>query len=232
MKRRIAIGDIHGCFLTMQKLLEKTIEVKPVDEIYFIGDYIDRGPRSKQVLDYLMQMKKKKHQIFPLQGNHEDMMLKAYKDESYMFAWYNNGAEESLRSFQIPEEMLYDHSGIRKIPGEYIEFISEMPLFYELDDYLIVHAGFNFEADSIYKDEDSMLWIRDFQYNEAKAGGKTIIYGHTPKPVVSIQHTLRQNNIKMIDIDAGCVYKELPGYGNLVALDLDSKELFVEKNIE
>lgn len=212
--------------------MEENIEAKPEDEIYFIGDYIDRGPRSKEVLDYLMHLKDENYHVFPLQGNHEDMMLKAHRDESYMYDWYMNGAEESLRSFQIPEDLIHDHSGLKRIPVEYFQFIADMPLFYELDDYLIVHAGFNFEADSIYSDEDSMLWIRDFQYHEEKAGGKTIIYGHTPKPVVSIQHTLHQNNTKMIDIDAGCVYKELPGYGNLVALDLDRKELFVEKNID
>ena len=147
-----------------------------------------------------------------------------------MYAWYNNGAEETLRSFNIPEHLLFDHAGIKMIPEQYIHFVANLPYYYELDDYYIVHAGFNFDADPIYKDKDSMLWIRDFKYNEEKAGGKTIIFGHTPKPLISIQHSLRQNDNKLLDIDAGCVYKDLPGYGNLVALDIDSKELFVEEN--
>ncbi len=103
MSRRIAIGDIHGCFLTLKNLLEEKICISREDDIYFLGDYIDRGPRAREVIEYLITLKWQGYRIFPLMGNHEDMMIRAISDEHFLHVWYNNGAEETLKSFGIPE---------------------------------------------------------------------------------------------------------------------------------
>lgn len=232
MRRRIAIGDIHGCYKTFKKLLEQQIKISKEDHLYFVGDFIDRGPSSREVLDYLIDLKWRGFKIVSVMGNHEDMMLRAFFNEAYMHAWYNNGAEYTLKSFQVPEEIIFDYEGIRQIPESYIQYISSLPLYYEEDDFVLCHAGLNFNASNPFEDTESMLWIRDFHYQPGVLDNRRLIHGHTPVPVVSIEQNLRNNNIKVINLDAGCVYKDLPGYGYLLALDLDTGDHFIQENID
>lgn len=231
-QRRIIIGDIHGCYRTLRKLTEEKLRITSSDQIYFIGDYIDRGPSSQQVLDYLIELKWQSYNIFPIRGNHEEMFLRAISDDKYIHAWYNNGAEETLKSFNIPENLLFEYDGIKLIPDKYIQFLSNLPYYIVLKDYIIVHAGLNFNLEHPFEDNESMLWMRNIQYDAEKAGNKKIIHGHTPMPSVSIMADLRDKNNKIINLDSGCVYKDLPGYGKLMAYDLDSGETFFQDNQE
>jgi predicted MPP superfamily phosphohydrolase len=232
VSRRIVIGDIHGCYKTLKKLTEEKLKITPSDHLYFIGDYIDRGPASQQVLDYLIELKWQSYNIYPIRGNHEEMLLKAISDNKFIHAWYNNGAEETLKSFDIPDNLLFEYDGIKLIPEKYIHFISNLPYFIVLDDYIIVHAGLNFKLDQPFDDKESMLWMRNINYDAIKAENKKIIHGHTPMPSVSILSDLRDKQNKVINIDSGCVYKDLPGYGKLMAYDLDSGETFFEEYAE
>ena len=232
MVRRIVTGDIHGCFKTLKALLEETVKIRKEDQLYFVGDYIDRGPSSREVLDYLIDLKWRGYKLFPLRGNHEDMMLKAFYDENYMHAWYNNGAETTLLSFQVPEEQLFEYEGIRQIPESYIQFLSNMPYYFDLEEAVICHAGLNFNAPDPFLDTGSMLWIRDFQYEPAKLNNKKLIHGHTPMPLVNLEYSLKNKSSNVINLDAGCVYKDLPGYGNLLAYNLDSGEYYSRANLD
>ena len=232
MKRRIAIGDIHGCYKTLKNLLEEQLKITPEDHIYFVGDFIDRGPCSREVIDYLIDLQWQNFQIFPLRGNHEEMFLKAIEDEKYIHAWYNNGAEETLKSFDVPESLLFEYDGIKLIPEKYLRFISSLPYYFKLEDYIIVHAGINFQRDDIFEDKEAMVWQREGLYDKDKAEGKKVIHGHTPKPSVILEKNLKDKAATLINIDSGCVYKELPGYGNLTAYDLDSGKYFFQENID
>ena len=232
MSRRLAIGDVHGCYLTLKNLLEKKIRIAHGDDIYLLGDYIDRGPSARQVIEYIIQLKWQGFKVFPLMGNHEDMMLKAISDENYLYLWHNNGSMETLKSFDVPADILYDYEALGYIPENIIGFVSGLPLFYSLDDYILVHAGLNFRNNDPFTDKESMLWIRDMHYEGEKAEHKTIIHGHTPMPYVSIQNSLRKKNERVINLDAGCVYTELPGYGKLLGMDLGTRELFMQENID
>ncbi len=232
MARRIVTGDVHGCYKTLKKLLEDKIGITKEDKLFFVGDFIDRGPSSREVLDFLIDLKWRGFSVNSVRGNHEEMMLKAFHDESYMHAWYNNGAEETLKSFQVPDEILFDYEGIRQIPDRYVQFISNMPYYIEEDGFLICHAGLNFQAPEPFDDEQSMIWIRDFDYNPDIVSNRTLVHGHTPMPLVSLEYILRDNNSKVINLDAGCVYKDLPGYGNLLAYNLDSGEYYHLGNID
>lgn len=230
MNRRIAVGDIHGCQATLKTLLEEKIKLTFNDQIYCVGDLIDRGPSSRDVLDYLIHLKKQGYQIFSLRGNHEDMLLKALDDISFMQAWFANGAEETLRSFNIPETLIYDYEGLKSIPENYISFLESLPYYYDLGDYLIVHAGLNFNAEDIFKDLNSMLWIRHMEYSAEKAGNRIIIHGHTPIPLALIKPYITFQKNKILNIDSGCVYNDLPGYGILTGLNLDTRELYTQEN--
>ncbi len=107
-----------------------------------------------------------------------------------------------------------------------------MPYYYELDDYILVHAGLNFAADEIFMDTNSMLWIRHSHYDGEKVNHKMIIHGHTPVPLNVIIKNLKKPMINSLNIDGGCVYSDMPGYGHLVAMDLDTRELFVQENVD
>jgi serine/threonine protein phosphatase 1 len=232
MTRRIVIGDIHGCYFTLKALMENKVKPSRKDQIYFVGDLIDRGPRTKDVLDYVIQLKSRGYQIYPVRGNHEEMFIKAIGDESFLKAWYANGAEDTLRSFDIPEKLIADLDVFNNIPDTYIHFIMALPYYYDLSDYVIVHAGINFNSEDIFGDVMALLWSRKMDYQANKIHNKTIIHGHTPMPLVSIKPNVSKPGIKTLNIDAGCVYKDLPGYGILAALDLDTRELFSQVNID
>lgn len=232
MKRRIITGDIHGCFNTLKTLLEQGVKITKEDSLYFVGDYIDRGPRSREVLDYLIDLKWRGFAVFPIRGNHEDMMLKAMEDPAYLQAWFNNGAEYTLRSFDIPEECIFDYECFRHILPRYIKFLETMPYYIEEEDFILCHAGLNFEALNPLRDIDSMLWIRDFYYDGSKVAGKRIIHGHTPVPLEELNVSLPDKKRKVVNLDAGCVYKGLKGYGHLLAYDADSGEFFYQGNLD
>jgi serine/threonine protein phosphatase 1 len=232
MNRRIAIGDIHGCYNTLKALLELKIKITRDDDIYFLGDLIDRGPESRKVIEYLIHLKQHDYNLYSVRGNHEDMFLKTLGDKSFMRIWFANGAEETLRSFNIPESKTGDFESLRLIPENCTNFIESLPYYYDLGDYLIVHAGFNFKSDNIFTDLNSMLWIRYMEYNADKASDKTIIHGHTPVPFIRMKSNISGKENKILNIDTGCVYNDLPGYGILSGLNLDTRGLFYQENID
>jgi serine/threonine protein phosphatase 1 len=232
MPRRLAVGDIHGCLKTFIRLVEDGIKLTRDDTLYPVGDFIDRGPGSKEVLDYVAELIKKGFRIRSVRGNHEEMLLESMTDPGYIGSWIYNGAESTLRSFGLNPEMLITSDTVHQIPKKYITQIEKLPYYIQLDDYLIVHAGFNFYMDDPFADTHSMIWSRESMYDPVKAGFRRIIHGHTPISVDEIKSSIKDPGCGLINIDAGCVYTSCPDLGNLAAIDLDSKELFVQKNID
>jgi serine/threonine protein phosphatase 1 len=230
--RRIAIGDIHGCIKTLKFLLEELIHLSGNDRIYLVGDLIDRGPSSRDVLDYLITLGREGYNIKPVRGNHEDMFLKALENASFIDNWYANGAEQTLRSFHVPKNLIYRYECLELIPEIYINFLKSFPYFYDLGDHIIVHAGINFKTDKIFEDKEAMLWIRNMEYDPHKSGHKTIVHGHTPVPIALIRTNIAKPESKILNIDAGCVYNDIPGYGILAGIDLDTRELYYTDNID
>ena len=149
--RQFVIGDIHGCKVSLVALLKK-IDVQLDDEIYFLGDYIDRGPDSKGVLDTIFTLIGAGHKVVCLLGNHEAMLLGGYqgnRDEAQ--SWWSNGGKNTLRSFNV--QYLQD------IPPQYIAFMEAMPLVAEVGDYILVHGGLNFNAENPLTPSQQMIWI-------------------------------------------------------------------------
>lgn len=232
MSRRIIIGDIHGCLKTLQQLLEKKIKPETGDKLYFVGDYIDRGPDSKGVLDYLIGMKESGYNMVFIRGNHEEMLIESFSSKVYFHPWIYNGGGMTLDSFGLSEEEYLELPGDKKLPSKYLEFLSQTTYYIELDKAFIVHAGFNFRDDNPFHDLDAMIWSRNFDYDRFKAKGKPVIHGHTPTNLDSIRRTLFDPERKLVNIDAGCVYTDYSELGNLIALDLDKWQLFVQPNID
>jgi len=230
---RYVIGDIHGCHKTLKMLIEEKIKPSRTDKLFFLGDYIDRGPDSKAVLDFLMEMLKEGYQLEFLKGNHEDMMTEAAKSEKAFELWMMNNGDNTLRDFRITDHAQLGPKALERIPDIYTDFIRDMPLLINSEpEAVLVHAGLDFGADDPFKEEDLMAWTREEQYDEQLMQGRKIIHGHTP---VSIDHMLeRINNPQagVINLDGGCVYNKRPHLGNLVALKLENFELLVQPNSE
>ena len=213
--RFIAIGDIHGCVHSLESLLMK-IEEHDDRRIVFIGDYIDRGPDSKGVVELLLDYRQDHDCIF-LRGNHEQMLLDAiHKDELNL--WLTNGGRSTLRSYKTDGRKL-------EIPEEHLTFYRETKIFYDTPDYFFVHAGLAPHkkiSESIQNKQEHVefLWERSHLNAFETAWEKTVVFGHTPRP-----HPLRKE--KMLGIDTGCVYDSL-GYGKLTAALLP-EEKFIQQ---
>lgn len=218
MKRVFAIGDIHGCNETLQRLLFEEIKIQKSDVIYCIGDYIDRGPDSKGVIDTILDLRKREYDIKALRGNHEEMMMFSDRDIKDFQLWYNNGGDATLESFGID---FYD--GMEK---KYRDFFENTDFYLTYQDYIFVHAGLNFEAPDIFEDKEAMLWKRGFSSNQPVLGNRILVHGHTPQ---SLRYIKNQKG-NCINIDGGCVYKDKRNMGNLIAIALPEKEFIVVKN--
>ncbi len=227
---RYAISDIHGCLKTFRQLLEK-IHFSSIDELYLLGDYIDRGPDSKGVIDYILELRKT-HTVVTLRGNHEDIFLKTLNKEIPIQKWLEAGGNKTLASYAIkPYEYFYENP-FPGIPQEHLIFFKETLFFYRLDGYWLVHAGLNFEHDDPFADLPSCLWKRSVEPDPAKLGKNIIVRGHTPQQIEKIRATIEKQDADIISIDAGCVYTSRPELGHLAAFNLDEKKIVSIANID
>jgi len=231
---RYAIGDVHGCYKSLRKLVEEILEISKEDELYFVGDFIDRGPSGMEVIDYIISMVDNGYQVKSVRGNHEEMMLDAYlyqTSDKYML-WMFNGADATLASYGIESARFNDRGVLKELPESHIDFIRKMPYYIELDDYIVVHAGINFKAEEPFKDVRSMVWCRDCSNNFSLSGNRFVIHGHTPIPLKQVQQAVEQRRDPQLNIDAGCVYTGYPKMGNLVALDMDNLKVYHTQNMD
>lgn len=219
--RRFVIPDIHGCARTFRRLLEEVIGLRKSDSLYLLGDMIDRGPRSKEVLDAILRLRADGYNIHPVRGNHEEMLLLSCRDRSYFRIWMLNGGQTTLTSFDVEDGC--------DIPLSYRHFMESLPYFISLEDFVLVHGCLNFRIADPFTDTEAMLWSRDISVNKHLIGGKRLIGGHTPLNLDEINRSLATDRIML---DNGCVYKSEHGLGSLTALELDSMTLFSQGNIE
>ncbi|MCK9207039.1 MAG: serine/threonine protein phosphatase [Salinivirgaceae bacterium] len=215
-KRLFAIGDIHGCFDSLKELVENKIQLQKNDKLILLGDYIDRGDKSKEVVDFIMELKEKRFGIIPLIGNHEVMLLDVYENEKNFSKWIQNGGDKTLKSFEI--------SSLKGIESKYIKFFKDLRFYYSFEDYLFVHAGFNDNVLNPFTDYYSMLWKCKESYTNPLLANKTIIHGHNPISTSKCEGRFLSKH-HVINIDTGCVYKDSVGYGRLTAYDCNHQRL-------
>lgn len=226
--RRYAISDIHGCSKTFSALLSK-IELQKEDQLFLLGDYIDRGVDSKGVVDTILQLKADGHQVHCLLGNHEWMLMNSISEYKKFENWMKNGGSITLDSYKISE---LDY--LKKLPSEHIQFFRSLEYYIELEDYYLVHAGFNFKDADPFSDYESMLWIRDWHKNirQENLHNKKIIHGHTPRVVTKLFEELKNKSSLVYNIDCGCVFDSNHNLGVLCALNLDDLSFSIQKNID
>ena len=237
MREHWVIPDIHGCVRTLRALIEDLIQPSKHDWLYFLGDYIDRGPSSKEVIDYVMYLQKEDYNIRTLMGNHEEYLIKSYDDEQNLKSimgirqtnkkkkeWLFHGGKETLKSFGLTD--------LKDFPKDYLEWMKSLEYFIELDNFYLVHAGFNFKLKNPFEDKDSMLWIREYDIDKKKIGNKRIIHGHVPVSLEFIDLSIKNKGYKYIDLDNGAYMTKRDGFGNLVALELNSLDYKVQYNLD
>ncbi len=207
LSKTCVIGDIHGCLTPLTNLL-KLVE-NEADRFVFLGDYIDRGSDSKQVVEHILDFKKKKQDVVTLLGNHEIMLvnyLKGYDDGTFLRA----GGKETLLSYGVnaktkPEEARH------LFPEEHLNFFNELPLLWEDKHGIYVHAGIEPGVNLRRQVSSYCLWARDEFIRTPYKFPKPVIFGHT----VFREPLVEKNKI---GIDTGAVYG-----GKLTALLLPEK---------
>lgn len=227
--KRFVISDIHGCNKTFNKALEQ-ISFSKDDQLFLLGDYIDRGPDSKGVIDTIFKLQENGFDVKCLKGNHEQMLLDAWKkmDFSYTRRWLIHGGAQTVESF--------GGFSIDKIGEKYRTFFNSLQHSFAFKNEILVHAGLQFKnQENPLEDEHSKLWIRDWYHDidHKWLGDRKIIHGHTPFSLAKISKMLDQVFLnKVIDIDAGCYYKNVNGLGHLCILELNNMNIFFQKNVE
>jgi serine/threonine protein phosphatase 1 len=202
--RTLVIGDIHGS-LTALKALGEFVDFSPDDVIITLGDYIDRGPDSKGVIDYLIELKES-HEVVTLMGNHEAMMEKARHTEQERYFWLLNGGEATLDSFRVAN---LDH-----IEPSYWSFINSCERFYETGNHIIAHGGLEPETDLEEQSDRDLFWRR-ISETESHKSGKTLVCGHTPQ----------RNGMPLVLDHAICIDTFAFGPGGwLTCLDIETGE--------
>jgi serine/threonine protein phosphatase 1 len=220
---RYAIGDIHGGLQTFLALIRQ-IKPRHNDRVYLLGDYIDRGPDSKGVLDAIISIQEAGCDIRPIRGNHDDMLLRSItgQHDNYSWYWEKGWGQNTFKSFGV--------NSLEDIPDNYLTFLESLPYCYQEDSYLLVHAGLDMTTDNPLTDTmpEQMLW-GDSALMKSKVKGKTLVVGHHVRPMPLIEASLLSNQFLL---DNGAFTDQQPDLGNLVALNLDTLQLTVQPWID
>lgn len=221
---RYVIGDIHGGLQTFMALIRK-INPRHDDRVYLLGDYIDRGPDSKGVLDVIIAMQEAGCDIRPLRGNHDDMLVRSFKDDhdDYSWHWMRGWGENTLKSFGVGR--------LEDIPARYVNFLNGLSYCHQEGNFLLVHAGLDMLADDPLTQTTPglMLWGESSLLKGKDLKGRTLVVGHHVRPLPLIEISMTTN---LIHLDNGGFTNQQPVLGNLVALDLDTMQLTVQPWID
>lgn len=172
MKRTLVIGDIHGCSKAMDTLLRE-IKATPEDVLVTLGDYVDRGPDSKGVLDRLMALETCT-QLVPLMGNHEVLFLEAWRERTLEAPWMGVGGRQTLESYAGGGDLSWD-----VVPEAHRTFLTQRcRRYHETATHIFVHGGLDPLVPLEQQTDDWLLWSR-FESSAPHASGKIVVCGHT-----------------------------------------------------
>lgn len=196
MKKTFVIGDIHGCHQALLNLLDKLNPDPELDCLLFLGDFIDRGPASQEVVSEILKLRKKMRHLITLMGNHEEMLLRFLAGRDREF-YLKMGGTSTLESYGITPP--YDAEALRKIPADHLWFLNELLACWEDENNIYVHAGVKPGLHLSQQPREWLFWARDNYLRNKPDFGKTVVSGHTP-----FREPLVEEN--RIIIDTGAVY--------------------------
>lgn len=207
-----AVGDIHGCFFKLNRLIQR-LNIQKDDVVVFLGDYIDRGNMSFEVIDLLISLDKVYNCVF-LMGNHESMFmdyLSGINEDLYLY----NGGQVTVNSYAKNGYDIHKYSDYieRHMPRKHITFFQKLIKYYETEDFIFVHAGIHSTTPMERQPDEYLLWDRYFSYNQCKYNGKPVVFGHTPNNKIL-------NEKSKICIDTGACFESM---GDLTAVKLPER---------
>ena len=187
-QRIYAVGDVHGCFerlVAMHEQIAADLAERPVETatLLHLGDFIDRGLESAQVVEWLLAGPPVPAQsIVNLMGNHEQMMLAAIAqaDKDAGELWLRNGGADSLMSWGVPRTVIQKDWASR-IPLPHIVFLRDLLLHHRIGPYLFVHAGMRPGVPLTQQTRQDLLWIREPFLSSRRDHGAVVVHGHTPR---------------------------------------------------
>ena len=205
--RTIAIGDIHGCAAALKTLVD-TIQPTEWDKIVTLGDYVDRGPDSRGVIDQLLELSQR-CVLVPLIGNHEVMMLESLDQGGERFEWWQEcGGRETVESYG---------GSLRQVPEVHQDFLRGLHDFYETERHIFVHANYDYDLPMDAQLRNRTLWEHiHFHEPAPHQSGKIVFVGHTPQKsgdILDLGH--------LVCIDTACAVG-----GFLTALDVNSRQIW------
>lgn len=210
ISRTLVIGDIHGCRREFLELLDR-VDADPFnDRLIFLGDYVDRGPDSRGVIEEILELQRQSAQVIALKGNHEEMLLSylAGRDRDF---YLSVGGRQTLLSYGCTEPFNYDCA--LNIPDSHQQFLYNLLPYWEDEKYIFVHAGLSPGIHLTQQSPDWLYWAAGGNFAAQRYDfGKRVIFGHSvvSTPVVKPEK---------IGLDTGCVYG-----GNLSCLVLPDLE--------
>jgi serine/threonine protein phosphatase 1 len=222
--RVYCIGDIHGRVDLLRELQDKIVAdaggFEGARKLVYLGDYIDRGPASREVLDRLLEAPPDGFETVHLLGNHEQTLLDFLDYPKQAIGWLAWGGRETLLSYGValpPAFRAPDPEGLRdalqsRIPERHLDFLRQMPLMHVEGDYLFVHAGIRPGVPLQEQSDSDLLWIRRDFTASAEAHEHVVVHGHT----ISEEVEMLPNRI---GIDTGAFYT-----GVLTSLVLEGEE--------
>lgn len=222
------VGDVHGCYYSLLALFDK-MAPSYSDEIYFVGDLINKGPFSKKVIDQIIAWRSKAWNMTVIRGNHEEKLLSLEGIQSQQLIseftnWYS-GLDSYMEFF--------NHNGELRPP--YKAFFNSTHYYIEKESYYLVHAGFNCKKNQAFSDHHAMTNIRNWSqdYDVELLQGKTVIHGHQSVPLAQTERAAADITSRTIPIDNGCVYFDTkPDRGYLTAIRLEDRKLFSTINLD
>jgi len=212
MNKIFAIGDIHGCLDKLQRLVRDIAADPENDTLVFIGDYIDRSGGGKDVVDYVLWLKKNYQKVICLCGNHESMLIRYLEgvDEDIYLA---NGGMMTLNAYGISRS---DSLRARKakIPANHLRFFKSLLPYYETDQFIFVHAGLLPGIPLTGQTARDLQWVRQEFIDSGYDFGKRVVFGHThfSAPMVTTNK---------IGVDTGAVYG-----GKLTCVELPTLKFY------
>ncbi len=199
--RYLVVSDIHGEIGKLEKVLNEASYRPDEDQLVLLGDYVDRGAHSREVVEKVKELVEENGAI-AIKGNHDDLFIRSKYEEEALSLWRMNGAASTVKSYEGLSEEMKEHQ-------DWME--DNLRLYYETEEYIFVHAGLLPDTPLEDQEEETMLWTR----HTSQIGlGKTVIHGHTPVRDISYYKD-------QIDIDTGAVFG-----GKLTLLELPTHEVY------
>lgn len=194
-----AIGDIHGCYQKLRELMGRLPYRPGHDRLVFLGDYIDRGSESAQVLDYLCQLKEENPDMIALLGNHEYLLLEYYRSSDPILLPYLRGMGVDATVSSYKQESGFNLQPLSFLPSKHLDLLQSLLPYWQTPDYIFVHAGLEPNIPLEENDLPILCEARDSFITTEYDFGRKVIFGHTPFELPFVSPT-------KIGIDTGAAF--------------------------